>query len=66
VGSRGDADKKAKLEYYSHAVGVFRNFKDAWRNKVSHVRHVYQPEETKDAMDNTRQFLQHLAEKLKE
>lgn len=44
----------------------FRNFKDAWRNNVSHTRTVYQAGQTKDIMDNTRQFMQHLAERLKE
>lgn len=66
AGSRTDLKKKQQLEYYSHAVGVFANFKDAWRNKVNHGRHTYKAGETKDAMDNTRQFMNHIAEKMKE
>lgn len=65
-GSRTKMHKKTTFEFYSHAVAQFRNFKDAWRNNVSHTRKVYQPGQTKDIMDNTRQFMQHLAERLKE
>lgn len=66
VGSRTDKRKKEKHEFYSHALASFRNFKDAWRNNVSHTRTRYQQGGTKDIMDNTRQFMQHLAAKLKE
>lgn len=65
-GSRTDKRKKEKHEFYSHALAVFRNFKDAWRNNVSHTRTTYQSGVTKDIMDNTRQFMQHLAARLKE
>lgn len=66
VGSRTKMHKKTTFEFYNHAVAQFRNFKDAWRNNVSHTRKVYQSGQTKDIMDNTRQFMQHLAERLKE
>jgi hypothetical protein len=66
VGTRTSVTKKARFEFYNHAVAQFRNFKDAWRNNVSHTRKVYQASQTKDIMDNTRQFMQHLAERLKE
>jgi hypothetical protein len=54
--------------FYSHAVAQFGNFKDAWRNKISHTRVSYRdrPHLVVDVMDNTRQFMQHLAERLKE
>ena len=65
-GSRTDKRKKEKHEFYSHALAVFRNFKDAWRNNVSHTRTTYMPGVTKDIMDNTRQFMQHLASRLRE
>lgn len=66
VGTRNSVAKKARFEYYNHAVAQFRNFKDAWRNSVSHTRRTFAPGVTKDIMDNTRQFMQHLATKLKE
>ncbi|MEZ5346147.1 MAG: hypothetical protein R2681_11410 [Pyrinomonadaceae bacterium] len=65
-GTKTNTKKKETLAFYSHAVGVFRNFKDAWRNNVSHTRKVYKAGETKDIMDNTRQFMQHLARRVKE
>lgn len=61
-----DTRKKKTFEFYNHALGSFRNFKDAWRNHVSHTRELYQPGKTKDIMDNTRQFMQLLATRLKE
>ena len=60
-GTRQGLSKKAKFEFYNHAVAQFRNFKDAWRNNVSHIRKVYKPGETKDVMDNTERFMRHLA-----
>jgi hypothetical protein len=66
TGSRKSTHKKATFEFYNHAVAQFRNFKDAWRNNVSHTRTTYMPGVTKDIMDNTRQFMQHLASRLKE
>jgi len=64
--TRNDPVKKATYEYYNHAVAQFRNFKDAWRNNVSHKRETYQQGKAKDIMDNTRQFMQHLASRLTE
>jgi hypothetical protein len=58
--------KKDNFEFFNHAVGAFRNFKDAWRNNVAHMRKEYKQGEAKDIIDNTRQFMQHLAIKLKE
>ncbi|MEA2172907.1 MAG: hypothetical protein QOD00_499 [Blastocatellia bacterium] len=66
VGTRNDAAKKATYEFYHHAVAQFRNFKDAWRNNVSHKRETYKQGKAKDIMDNTRQFMQHLASRLGE
>lgn len=66
AGTRTNPKKKAAYEFYNHAVAQFRNFKDAWRNNVSHKRETYQQVKTKDIMDNTRQFMQHLATRLKE
>lgn len=68
LGSKKSKSAKAMktYEYYSQAVAQFRHFRGAWRNSVSHLRKTYQPGEAKDVMDNTRQFMQHLAIKLKE
>lgn len=52
--------------FYSHAVAQFFNFKDAWRNQVSHTRDVYDEHVAMNVMVNTRQFIQHLATRLKE
>ena len=52
--------------FYSHAVAQFRNFKDAWRNQVSHTRTTYDEHQAMSVMSNTQQFMQHLAVRLKE
>ena len=65
-GTKINAIKKNDLVFYSHAVAQFRNFKDAWRNNVSHSRKIYNAGETKDIMENTKHFLNHLAERVKE
>jgi hypothetical protein len=65
-GTKTSIAKKQTLIYYSHAIAQFRQFKDAWRNNVSHSRKIYQAGETKDIMDNTKHFLQHLAQRIKE
>lgn len=63
---RNTRSRAETFEYYSHAVGLFKHYKGAWRDPASHTRKVYQPGETKDLIDNTRQFFQHLAIRLKE
>lgn len=65
-GIRTSKRKKDNFEFYNHALGSFRNFKDAWRNNVSHMRKSYEQNEARDVLENTRQFMQHLAAKLKE
>jgi hypothetical protein len=64
--TRTSLPKRRKFEFYNHALGSFRNFKNAWRNHVSHTREIYLSGQTIDIMDNTRQFMQHLATRLKE
>lgn len=66
TGTRINIRKKKRFEFYNHALGSFRNFKDAWRNHVSHTRELYLDGQTKDIIDNTRQFMTHLARELKE
>jgi hypothetical protein len=58
--------KKETFEFYNHAVAQFRNFKDAWRNNVSHTRTTYDKHLATSVMENTRQFMQHLVTRLKE
>jgi hypothetical protein len=65
-GTRTSLSKKETLEFYSHAISQFSHFKDAWRNSVAHSRKIYQTGETSDIMNNARQFLQHLAQRVKE
>jgi len=65
-GKRKSLSKTETFEFYNHAVSQFRNFKNAWRNNVSHTRKVYGAGETKDIIDNTRQFMTHLAMRLRE
>lgn len=66
AGTKTSTAKKDLLEFYSQAIAQFDNFRNAWRNKVSHSNKIYPPGETKDIMDNTRQFLQKLATRIKE
>ena len=66
AGTATSMAKKNTFEYYSHAADQFRNFKDAWRNNVSHTRKTYMAGGAQDVMDNTRQFMQHLALRLRE
>jgi len=65
-GTATSTRKKETFEFYNQAVGQFRNFKDAWRNNVSHTRTTYNKHLAVNVMDNTRQFMEHLASKLKE
>lgn len=58
--------RKDTYEFYHQAMSQFRHFKDAWRNKMSHKRRTYQAGETKDIMDNVRQFMVHVAQRLSE
>lgn len=53
-------------EFYSAANAQFHNFKDAWRNHVSHTRDPYDEHKAMSVMVNVRQFMQHLASNLKE
>ncbi len=66
VGKRSRTAKANTFQFYSHAVGVFKHFKGAWRDPVSHTGRFYKPGETKDIVNNTRQFMQHLATRLRE
>lgn len=58
--------RRETYEFYSHAVSQFASFKDAWRNKVAHKRKTYKAGETKDIMDNVKQFMIHVSQRLSE
>jgi hypothetical protein len=62
-GTGTDKWKKRKYEHFNHAVASFRNFKDAWRNHVSHTREAYMSGQAKDILDITKGFMTHLANK---
>jgi len=66
VGSRTTIAKKERYEFYNQASAQFLNFKDAWRNNVAHTRTVYDEYAARNILENTRQFMEHLASRLKE
>lgn len=53
------------LEFYSGAAAQFRYFKDAWRNHVMHTRTSYDENQAMSVMAHVREFMQHLAIRLK-
>lgn len=57
---------KTKEKFYSEAALQFRYFKNAWRNHVMHVRDTYDEERAETIFEHTKQFMAHLATKLKE
>lgn len=57
--------RQADLEFYSGAAAQFRYFKDAWRNHVMHTRTNYYDQEALMIMLHTRDFMRHLALKVK-
>jgi hypothetical protein len=65
-GSATNKRKKDTFEFYNHALGSIRNFKDAWRNNVMHMRTPYDQHQAISVVENTRQFMQHLARRLSE
>jgi len=65
-GTKTNLAKKEFFEFCSHAVAQLSNFKDAWRNRVSHSNKIYGAGEARDIMENTRQFLQNLATRVTE
>lgn len=66
VNTSTSAQRKKRFEFYNHALAAFRNFKDAWRNHVSHTREPYLEGQTKDIIDNVKQFMVHLSKRLRE
>ena len=60
------ANWKEEREFYSEAALNFRFFKDAWRNHVSHGRHVYEKREAYDILIHVAGFMDHLSKKISE
>lgn len=73
AGKKTNAKVKATHAFYSEAINTFSEFKDAWRNTISHGhdvasgrRKLYKDGETADIMKSTRHFLAILAKRIKE
>lgn len=66
IASQPKSKKRADaLEFYNGAAAQFRFFKDAWRNHVMHTRAVYDEHQATSVMTHARDFMQHIATKLK-
>ena len=59
-------DCKAHQEFYAQAATHFGILKDAWRNYTMHARGFYTEEQAERIFQNTRSFMQTLAERLSE
>ena len=59
-------DWRADQQFYSEAALQFRYFKNAWRNHVMHVRDTYDEERAETIFRHVKEFMVHLATKLKE
>ncbi len=60
------AQRTKDLVFYNGAAAQFRYFKDAWRNHVMHTRASYDEHQAMSVMVHVREFMQHLAIRLKE
>jgi hypothetical protein len=58
--------KSEDLQFYSEAAKEFRYFKDSWRNHVAHSRQDYDVHDATKIMEHVKDFMQHLATRLKE
>lgn len=63
---RSRPDYKEQQEFHAQAASHFAILKDAWRNYTMHVRGKYTQEEAERIFENTKAFMQKLAEKLDE
>lgn len=59
-------ERENELSFCSHALALFRHFKNAYRNPVSHARAYYEEDEAKSIMERTKEFLEGLSNKLSE
>lgn len=58
--------KSDELQFYSEAAKEFRYFKDAWRNHVAHSRERYDERQAKRILEHVRDFMEHIAARIKE
>jgi hypothetical protein len=63
---RKSRQKAEDLQFYSEAAKEFRYFKDAWRNYVMHTKAMYDPHDAAKVMEHVKEFMQHIATRLKE
>jgi HEPN domain-containing protein len=59
-------EKDEEIIFCSHAVSLFKNWKNAYRNPSAHARKHYEEAEAKSIMERTRENLEHLGTKLSE
>ncbi len=59
-------DCKEQQEFYAQAVSYLAIVKDAWRNFTMHGRAKFTEEEAQLIFENTKRFMQKLAERLSE
>ena len=64
--SKRPADHADALTFYSEAAAQLRFFKNAWRNRVNHVRATYADADAKEVIDHVRSFFETLKERLTE
>lgn len=59
-GPHAGSDWKRKQQQYSEAALHFRYLKNAWRNHVMHVRHIYEPPKALQILGHVSEFVQAL------
>jgi hypothetical protein len=60
------ADWKEEEQFYSEAATQFMHFKNAWRNYTAHVQFKYTEDEAESIYRHVRDFMKHIAKRLKE
>jgi hypothetical protein len=66
-GTRQGPNWEEDKSFFSEAALQFRHFKDAWRNHAMHARmHYDHPDKALEIFTHVREFMQHIALKLKE
>lgn len=60
------ADWKDEEQFYSEAATQFMHFKNAWRNYTAHLQFKYTEDEAESIYRHVRDFMKHIAKRLKE
>jgi hypothetical protein len=60
------ADWKDEEQFYSEAATQFMHFKNAWRNYTAHAQFKYTEDEAEAIYRHVRDFMKHIAKRLKE